>query len=382
MKFEKNPKYNTYALLAVIVAAFSGLLVSLAVHAEAVGNVISRLLSVFSPLFYAAVIMLVLMPGVDFFNERFRKLLKKKKNHEKKAEKLSILCVYLILLAVVALAILIIIPQFSLLYRFIISSTDYLAAVDRFTQDISEQSQFFGERFAMLVEQLEDAIFDSVKALPAFATKIATALSQIVSRVSDWVLGLIISVYALLRRARLKAIIRKINAALFKKSSSDKVATVCREFYNHTVWFFSGRAYTMLALAIIFYAVLLIMGLKFHPVICLVIAICSLVPVFGMLVGGTLSTLIVLITDTSMAVWFLIVFTVIMILNHLFIRPRLTNKKVRLSLGTTMICVLIGYFFLKLTGALFAVPVYVTVRNLFEKWRDRKISETEKTVNK
>ena len=377
MKFEKNPKYNTYALLALIVVAFSGLLVSLAVHADAVGGFISRLLSVFSPLFYAAVIMLVLMPGVDFFGAKFRKVLKKKKNYEKKAERLAILCVYLILLLVVALAILIIIPQFSLLYRFIISSTDYLSAVDRFTQNLSERSQFFGERFAMLVEQLEGAIFDSVKALPAFATKIAAALSQIVTRVSDWILGLIISIYAFLRRARLKAIIRKINAALFPEKASGKVAGVCREFYNHTVWFFSGRAYTMLALAIVFYAVLLLMGLKFHPVICLVIAICSLVPVFGMLVGGVLSTLVVLITDTSMTVWFLLVFTLLMILNHLFLRPRLTNKNVHLSLGTTMICVLVGYFALKLTGALFAVPVYITARNIFEKWRDKKLSQTE-----
>ncbi len=377
MKFEKNPKYNTYALLALIVAAFSGVLVSLAVHADAVGKMLSRLLAVFSPLFYAAVIMLVLLPGVDFFNEKFRRALKKRKHYKKKAEILSIVCVYLILLVVIVLAVVIIIPQFSVLYRFLIDSTDYLVAVDKFSADLAERSEFFGDRFATLIDQLEGALFDSVKALPAFATKIATALSQIVTRVSDWILGLIISVYALIRRARLKAIIRKINAALFPKNASARVANVCRELYHHTVWFFSGRAYSMLVLAVAFYIVLWLMGLKFHPVICLVIAICSLVPVFGMLIGGVVSTLVVLITDTGMTVWFLLVFTVIMILNHLFVRPRLTNREVRTSLGTTMICVLIGYFLLNLTGALFAVPVYVTVRNLFGKWRDKKTAQTE-----
>lgn len=381
MKFEKNPKYNTYALLALIVAAFSGLLVSLAVHADSVGNVISRIISVFLPLFYAAVIMLVLLPGVNFFGERFRRLLKKRKNYEKKAEILSIVCIYLILIGVIVLAVAIIIPQFSILYQFIIGSTDYIAAVDKFSSNLAEQSEFLGERFVSLIEQLEGAFFDWVKALPTFATKIAAALSQIVTRVSDWVLGLIISVYALIRRARLKAIIRKINAALFPEKSSARVANVCRELYHHTVWFFSGRAYNMLALAVVFYCVFLLMGLKFHPVICLVIAICSLVPVFGMLVGGAVSTLIVLITDTQMTVWFLLVFTVIMILNHLFIRPRLTNEEVRISLGTTMICVLVGYFLLNLTGALFAVPVYVTVRKLFGKWRYKKLCEAEEKAD-
>ncbi len=375
MKFEKNPKYNTYALLALIVAALSGAFVSLVLHASEVGAFLSRLAGVFAPIFYAIVIMLVLLPGVDFFKKRFCSLLKKRKNYEKKAEILSIVCVYLLMLVFIVLAVVIIIPQFSILYDFIIGSTEYIAAVDRFSEDLTEQSEFLGERFAELINQLQNTLFDYLKELPTLATKIASALGQVVTRISDWVIGLIISVYVLLRRAHLKAIIRKINAALFPQSASARVASVCRELYNHTVWFFSGRAYNMLALAIVFYAVLLLMGLKFHPVICLVIAICSLVPVFGMLVGGSIGALIVLITDTDMTVWFLVVFTVIMILNHLFLRPRLTNKKVRLGLGTTMICVLVGYFILKLTGALFAVPVYVTVRDLFGKWREKKMAQ-------
>ena len=106
--------------------------------------------------------------------------------------------------------------------------------------------------------------------------------------------------------------------------------------------------------------------------ICLTVAICSLVPVFGTLVGGTVGALTVLITDTDMTVWFLVVYSVLMLLSYLFMRPRLTNKKVLLGLGTTMICVLVGYFVLNLTGALFGVPVYVTVREVFKKWRKNK----------
>ena len=190
-------------------------------------------------------------------------------------------------------------------------------------------------------------------------------------------LGLIISIYALFRRARIKGIIKKTNAALFNAKSSGRVADVCRELYNHTVWFFSGRAYNMLAIAVAFYVVLLLMGIKFHAVICLLIAICSLVPVFGMLIGGAISTLIVLITDTGMTVWFLLIFMVLMILNHIFLRPRLTNEKVHLSLGTTMVCVLIGYFLLDLTGALFAVPIYITVRNELVQWYGKKTAKKE-----
>ena len=377
MKFEKNSKYNTYALLALIVVAFAGLLISLAVHFDSVGRLVSRFVSVLMPVFCAIIITLVLLPGIDFFKQRFLKLLKKHKHYEKKAETLSIVSVYLLVLLVVVLAVVIIVPQFSILYNFILGSTDYLSAVDKFSNQLAEQSDFLGERFLTLIDRLEKTLFDSVKALPTFATSIAATLGSIVTRISDWVLGLIISIYALFRRARIKGIIKKTNAALFNAKSSGRASDVCRELYNHTVWFFSGRAYNMLAIAVAFYIVLLLMGIKFHAVICLLIAICSLVPVFGMLIGGAISTLIILITDTSMTVWFVIIFIVLMILNHIFLRPRLTNEKVHLSLGTTMVCVLIGYFLLNLTGALFAVPIYITVRNELVQWYGKKTAKKE-----
>ena len=178
----------------------------------------------------------------------------------------------------------------------------------------------------------------------------------------------------MLRRDYLKALARKINTAIFKPQTEARIADVCREMYNNTLWFFSARAYNCIAVAVVFYAVLLLMGCKFYSVLCLVIALCSFVPIFGMLVGGTIGALIVLVTDTRLTGWFVLVFFVLMILDYAFLRPRVTNKKVRVSLGTTMICVLIGYFVWDFLGALFAVPLYVTARDLFLAWRKKKMT--------
>ena len=48
----------------------------------------------------------------------------------------------------------------------------------------------------------------------------------------------------------------------------------------------------------------------------------------------------------------------------------------RLSLGVTLICILVGFFVGGLLGGLVAVPVYVTVRTLFldyRKYRSGKV---------
>lgn len=71
MKFEKNPKYNTMALFALIVVAFAALLISLFTHADAVRAIFAKMARVLMPLLYAAILMLVLMPAVEFFERKF-----------------------------------------------------------------------------------------------------------------------------------------------------------------------------------------------------------------------------------------------------------------------------------------------------------------------
>ena len=70
MKFEKHAKYNTYAVLALIVVAFAAVLVSLAMHVDAIKAIFGKMMAVFSPILYAAIIMLILLPMVNFFEDR------------------------------------------------------------------------------------------------------------------------------------------------------------------------------------------------------------------------------------------------------------------------------------------------------------------------
>ena len=377
MKFEKNPKYNTYALLALIVVSFAALLISVAMHAESIWGAVVRISNVLSPIFYALILMLVLMPIVDFFHRQYTKLLCKKKKRKNLVATLALVTGYLVLLLVVCLAVGIIIPQFATLFEFLRlqDSSVFLSALDTVATSAAEEegiSGILGDLVASLINGFKGMLTDALKQLPALVTRVADVFGKLISQVSNWVLALIISVYAMLRRDYLSAVARKVNAALFKPQTGARIASVCRELYVNTGYVFSARAYNSIAVAVTFFFVLWAIGLRFHSVLCLLIAVCSFVPVFGMLIGGALGSLIVLITDTRLLGWFVSVFALLMILDYLFLRPRVTNKKVQVSLGTTMVCVLIGYFVWGVRGALFAVPVYVTVRDMFVSWTKKR----------
>ncbi len=382
MRFEENKKYNTIALLALAVVAFAALLISIALNFSSVREMLGRILSVMAPLIYAFIIFLVLLPASEFFEKRIAKLLRVKKNPEKKAFILSVICAYFMLALVVALCVLIIIPQFATLYGFATDFADsYLPNLTGIAADISENSDFLGDIISNMLNFLRDTLTKTLSSLPDIASKVAAAFGNVVTTVSDWLLALIISVYVLLRRERLGALLRKTNAALFKESTERRMARHGGALYRNLMWFFSARAYNTIAVAIVTYLIFLSMGLKFYSVISLIISICSFVPIFGMLVGGGISALIVLVTDTKLTGWFILVFIAIMLLDYILLRPRITNKKVKLPFGTTLICVLLGYFVWDLLGALFALPVYVTLRDIIIEWHNNKKEEKRSTVS-
>lgn len=371
MKFEKNPKYNTMALFALIVVAFAALLISLFAHADAVRAFFAKMADVLTPLLYAAILMLVLMPAVEFFERKFLPLCiaRRMKRPEKKAATFALVVTYLLLVVIVLLAIVIIIPQFSVLYDTVTGSRDYLTALDTVGKELSEKGMV-GQILYKVFDRLKSSIVDSLSEFSALLPKVVDTLGSIVSQVSNILLGVIISIYALADRHRLKAQAKKITAAFFPRSGANAIGRASREFYHNAVWFFSARALNSVVLGILFYFILLLMGVRFHSVLCLIIAVCNFMPVFGVMVGFSISAVVILLTDTKLALWFCLVYVAVTFCGYLFLRPRITNSAVRLSLGVTLICILVGLFVGGLLGGLVAVPVYVTARTLFFDFRE------------
>lgn len=370
MKFEKNPKYNTIALFSLIVVAFAALLISLFTHAAAVRAFFAKAIGVLAPLLYAAILMLVLMPAVEFFERKLRPFCAahRMKQPNKAASTLALAIAYILLVVIVLLAIVIIIPQFSVLYDTVTGSRDYLAALDAVGRSLGEKGMF-GQILSTVLDRSKNALVNSLTEFSALLPKVMDTLGKVVSQVSDILLGVIISIYALADRHRLKAQAKKLTAAFFSRAVGDAIEHVTRELYNNAVWFFSARALHAVVLGAAYYFILLLMGVKFHSVLCLIIAVCSFLPVFGVLIGFFIAAIVILLTDTNLALWFCLLYGAVTLCDYIFLRPRITNSAVRLSLGVTLVCILLGFFIGGLLGGLLAVPVYVTARTLFLQFR-------------
>ncbi|MBQ9429471.1 MAG: AI-2E family transporter [Clostridia bacterium] len=367
MKFAKDPKYNTWALFALIVVIFAALLVSFALHLSAVGAILSRLFAVLSPFIYAGWIMLFVLPALHLFSRLFSALLAKKKkplkNAKKVADTLALIAAYLILVLIVVLAVVIIIPQFKLLYGIALSSKDYLLKFDAFAASIPAGT-FFGKLAAEAIAGLKSSLGEILSALPQYVPAVVDAFKNVIAQASNWLIAVFVSIYALADRRRLVSLCRKCAAAFLPPAQGRAILHFCRLLYGYTVHFFSSRTTVSVTLGVFFYLLFLLLGLRFAAVLCLVVALCNFIPVFGLLLGGALGSGIVLITDTDKALRFILLYLLFALLNAFLLRPRYTHYSVRLGLVASAVCVLTGYFIAGLSGAIFAIPVYITLRRV------------------
>ena len=372
MKLEKNPKYNTIALLVLLVVAFVSAVVSFLLNFGVVSSFIGEIVSVIMPLIYAFVLVLALSPAVNFFKEKFEKLLKAKKNYRKKAMALSVLTTYMLVLILLSLALWIVISQLTRAYEFVAKFTDvYFPILNGIISDISENDQAIGAYLTSFAKGLKDAANDLVKNVPNLAKAIGGFLGSTVSSISQLVLGVIISIYALFRLDQIKVFLRRANAALFPSGLGKPVARALGEFYRNLGAYLSSRIYNTVILAVVMYVVFLVMRLEFFSLVALVVAVCSFIP-GGIVVGGSIGAFVVLVTDTRMIGWYIAVVAILGIIDLVYLCPLVTNKRVRVSFGTTVACVLIGLFVGKIIGAALALPVYVTVRTLVFEWYENK----------
>lgn len=110
------------------------------------------------------------------------------------------------------------------------------------------------------------------------------------------------------------------------------------------------------------------------------IFVCSLVPLFGELVGNILVSLILLLNSVTAAIIFFIVFILYQQLEANYISPNIQAKRVALSPLAILVAVTIGIYMFGIVGAIVSIPVAGCIKVIVDDYlqRDRTAQSKEK----
>ena len=358
--FEKFKLLMPYFFLAVAVIA----VYRLSAETRAIVNLLNWILGVISPFFYGFIVAYII--NIPIQSVRKLLLLTKNKYIIKYQKPVSILLVFLLIIALFATAFSFIIPaiissiaffieNIPAYWQSIVSAIDYFNQMELFGWYISPESIF------ELISN-EFAGFDIAAIAQPFA-----AIMGVGASIFAGFITVISSIYILVEKDRFKKLLSK----LLKVFAPPAIGAGIADIFSRLNKYFRLYIHTQTIDGIILgtMATLLLFGLgsPYALVLGIMLGIVNYVPYFGSIFGTLIAVVVVFLTQgITMGIVAAGSLIVIQQIDANIIQPRLMGDSFSLSPLLIIISISVGGAIAGVFGMLIAIPIVAVLKDIFD----------------
>ena len=203
-----------------------------------------------------------------------------------------------------------------------------------------------------------DRIGDFLRTGAGVFDNVINTVRSIMSGLTNTVISFLFMIYLLAAKERLERQSRRLLYSFSKESVADKVMYVFHIMHSNFTAFVSGTVIGAVVAGLLTFIAMIVLRLPYPGMVSIVIAVASLVPIIGSIVGVAIGTLIVFITSPLQALVFLIVVIILMQIEGNIIFPRLVGKAMGLPAMWTLLAISLGGSLLGILGIWFFVPLF------------------------
>ncbi len=366
-----NEKTISYTIaLCSAVALFMALS-----NLDIVANVWRSIISVLSPFIYAFALAFVLNRPVIWFETKVFQNSKHKKA-------LSILCAYLIAGITVSCLLMAVIPQLGL------SISTFIDTLPTTAKTIYDQSMILFNKFhwsKQLIEQVQGLWTMAVDTVTNFSL---TALPGILnfslslgSGLVDLLMILIISVYMLTGKDRLKFQFKKAAYAFLSKETADRLIQLGRKSNNIFSGFIIGKLLDSIIIGIMCFLGMLFINSDYTALIAVIVGVTNMIPFFGPFIGAIPSIFILLVANPFDAVIFALFIFALQQFDGNILGPKILGNSLGISPIWVLAGILIGNGLFGLVGMLIGVPTFAVLYNVVSELIAERLKEKGLVAN-
>ena len=363
-EFKKYFSIVTYAIVLFI--GLSNL--------DIVINVLNQLVSVLMPLILGIAIAFVLNLLMNLIENKILSNFKKNKLIQNKKRAISMLITYILSFLFITLIIIFIVPQV------IQSSKMLIDKLPEYADNIAKLGTDLYNKLGLTESILKD-LFSNFKSvfsgLTEFTANTVMTLFSftmgITSGALNLLMGIIFSAYILAQKEKLIEIISKINRAFNKKG----VATYLSELAWNTNHIFSkfvgGQLTEAIILGSLCFIGLILLKVPYAPLVSVLIAITSLIPVVGAFIGTVPSVLIIAMESPTQALIFVIFIVILQQLEGNIIYPKVVGDAIGISGFWVFLAIIVGGGLFGIVGMLLGVPMMAVLYSVVKKAVDSRL---------
>lgn len=338
---------------------------------DSVMNGIKGLMNVLSPFIVGIFIAYLLYMPARKFEEWFNKV--KIKFIRKRSRALSVITVYLIILAIIIVLFSCIMPiVFGSIADFLNNLQGYITSAIENYNKLPEDSFFKGQIVQDAIHSLQNINIKQYFNVEQIIGYVTNAISAVFS-VIDIFIAIIVSIYILTERKQIIAFLKKLTGAIFKENTYKNID---KYFNNSNEIFFKFIASQFLdavVVGILVTIALTIMKVKYAPLLGFFIGMFNMIPYVGAIIATVIAVLVTLITGgLSQAIWMIIVVVILQQIDANIINPKIVGQSLKISPLLVLFAVTVGGAYFGILGMFLAVPVIAILKILINDYIEYK----------
>lgn len=331
---------------------------------------ISRLVGVIFPFLAGTLLAYVLyIPS-----RNIEKLLLKTKIFKRKARAISIFIVYILAFLIVVFAINIIFPAISKSIMDLASNLPgYYERAIEYIKNAPEDSILKSESILKVMSDLQKIDITKLLNVETITDYINKAVG-IASGIFSFFVTIIISIYILLERTEILKFIRKLNRAIFKRSTCKRLDNYFDKANTIFFKYISSQILDGVIIGIIMAIALSIMKVKYAVLLGFMIGLFNIIPYFGAVISIVVAVIITIFTGgISKAIWMAIVAIILQQIDANIINPKIVRGALKISPILIIFAVTVGGAYFGFAGMFLAVPVIAVIKLIVLDFIDNKI---------
>lgn len=336
-------------------------------HFSVVTVRINQFMGVLSPFIVGFAIAYLLNTPMCFFE---RKVFP---NHRFKRG-LSILLVYVLAFAVVAILLGLIVPQVVQSVKDLAGNMQgYLTSLDQMVQDLTE-------KFDLDSDAINDVFGNFQNMISNMTAKAAEALPQLLdvgfaigSGVISGITALISSIYMLAGKDRLVPQLKKLLYATVSKRRSDWLLGVCGQANRVFVGFINGKIIDSAIIGVLCFILCAIFQIPYPMLVSVTVGVTNVIPFFGPIIGAIPCLFILVIVDPWAALRFFALVIGLQQFDGNILGPKILGDSTGLSAIWVLISIVTCGGLFGFPGMILGVPTFAVLYALVREWVNKRL---------
>lgn len=377
----KNPQKTRY--LYMMLSIFGGISLSILFffvlfRLDTIIEMLDKILDILAPFVYGGVIAYLLRPTCNFYERLLEENLPRR--FRKRAQTLSVILGMVTGLLVVYTLIIMIAPQ-------LITSISnvWVSMPDRISQFTQWVTVTFGENEELLhmLNTGYETAYSAVNAwiqntlmpqITNIVSGVGHSVMKVLSVLWNMVIGLIVAIYLLASRKKMARqgvlVIRSIFSSRWSRIILNEIKFVDEMFAG----FIDGKIVDSAIIGVICYIGCIIFRFPNALLVSAIVGVTNVIPFFGPFIGAVPATLLIMLEDPIMGLWFIVFVFALQQLDGNVIGPKILGDHTGLASFWVLFAIMFFGGIWGLVGMIVGVPTVAVIYDLVRKFVRRGLN--------